>query len=61
MSTRMIGAKMMNLMRTLDCLTIWQERNRSLSFTLLIGSSIMKPASVPVLWKYAGLLSFLML
>jgi hypothetical protein len=61
MATKTIGEKMMSRMKTTDYPVIWQERNRSLSFTLLTGSSIMKPVSVPVPWKYAGLLLFLML
>ena len=61
MATKMIGARMMSLKKTTDYLATWQERNRSLSFTLLTGSLIMKPVSVPVPWKYAELPLFLML
>ena len=55
MATRMIGEKTTSQMRTTDYPAICQERNRSLYFTLLTDSSIMKRASVLVLWKYEGL------
>ena len=61
MATKMIGAKTTSRMKTTDYPMICQERNRSLSFTLLTDSSSMRLASALVLWKYAGLYLFLML
>ncbi len=46
MPTKIIGAKMTSQMRTTDYLTTWQERNRSLSFTLLTGSLIDHEACI---------------
>ncbi len=61
MVTRMSGAKTMSPTRTTDSPTICQERNRSLSFILFIGSLTTKLVSVSGLWKYEGLRLFLML
>jgi hypothetical protein len=61
MATKMIGAKATSRMKITDYPAICQERNCSLSFTLLTDSLITKLASALVLWKYAGRPLFLTL